>query len=363
MNINQILEERNVPELMKLNRGKKVKCAADFEKRREEIKKMLQEEEYGYIPAPPDKLTVEADQLPNFCAGKAIRRNLKFTVTIGEKSFTFPVVSVIPNSDKPVPAFVHINFTPDSPDKYLPTEEIIDNGFAVFSFGYTNVTSDNGNFKTGIAPIFRHGRIKQNAPGKIAIWAWAAMRVMDYIQTLDSIDKDNVAIVGHSRLGKTALVCGAYDDRFKYVISNDSGCSGAAITRGKQGETPEVITRVFPFWFCPRYVKKAKEFDSGKFDQHFLLALSAPRVVMIGSAEEDLWADPESEFLSVAAASEAWKLLGRRGLVYGDEIPTAKCVLDEGDVFYHVRRGTHYFSREDWAVYMSNIRKCMDEDR
>ncbi len=362
MNIKQILDERNVPELMKLKTGRKIKNSADFAKRREELKKIMQEEEYGYIPAPPEAMKVETKDFPNFCAGKAVRKDLTFTVTIDGKDFSFPVISVIPKSDKPVPAFVFINFTPEfSNNRYLPIEEITDNGFALFVVHYNHITSDDGNFKNGIAPIFRRGRTKQTAPGKIAMWAWAAMRVMDYVQTLDSIDKDNIAVVGHSRLGKTALVCGGYDERFKYVISNDSGCSGAAITRGKQGETPEVITRVFPFWFCPRYAKNAKEFESGKYDQHFLMALTAPRVLMVGSAEEDLWADPESEFLGAAAASEAWKLLGRRGLVYGDEIPVAKCVLDEGDVFYHVRKGTHYLSREDWAIYMSNIKKCMRE--
>ena len=357
MSIQDIINERKIPELMRLKTGRRIKTEADLEKRREEIKKIMQEEEYGYIPPKPDHLDVSViEEYGNFCAGKAVRRKLKFTVTIGEKTFSWPVTASIPQNKTNIPAFVHINFRPDVPDMYQPTEEIIDNGFAVLSFDYRDVTSDNNDFKNGIAPIFGNRR-RNDAPGKIAMWAWAAMRVMDYIETLDMIDKSNVAVVGHSRLGKTALVAGGYDERFKYIISNDSGCSGAAITRGKQGETPVVITNVFPFWFCPKYNKNAAKFDEGKFDQHFLMALSCPRHLMVGSAEEDLWADPASEFLGAEMASEFWRFKGMRGLVHNGEIPEAKTVLGDGEVLYHVRKNAHYFSREDWLVYMEYIKK------
>ena len=359
-NIEKILEERSIPALMKNSSGKKITTLPEFEKRREEIKKLLAEEVYGYIPAPPEHLTVDViEDAPNFCAGKAKKKVLKFTVTIDGKDFSFPVISVIPLSAGKHPAFIHINFTQATPSALTPTEEITDGGFAIFSFCYADVTKDNGDFKNGIAPYFGKGKRKMAAPGKIAMWAWAAMRVMDYVQTLDSIDKDNVAVIGHSRLGKTALVTGAYDDRFKYVISNDSGCSGAAITRGKVGETVPTITSVFPFWFCPRYVKNAENFEKGKYDQHFLTALTAPRHLMIGSAKEDLWADPASEFLSAVLASDAYKIYGKTGLVYKDEIPDAKSVLGEGDILYQVRLGTHYLSREDWQEYMTFIKSKM----
>ena len=357
MSIQDIINERKIPELMKLSTGRKIKTAADIEKRREELKKIMQVEEYGMIPPKPDHLEVTlGEDYANFCAGQAARRKLTFTVTVGEKKFSWPVVASIPKNKTNIPAFVHINFRPDVPDMYQPTEEIIDNGFAVFSFDYRDVTSDNNDFKNGIAPIFTNRR-RNDAPGKIAMWAWSAMRVMDYIETLPEIDKENVAVIGHSRLGKTALVAGGYDERFKYIISNDSGCSGAAITRGKQGEGPATITNVFPFWFCPKYNKNAAKFDEGKFDQHFLMALSYPRHLMVGSAKEDLWADPESEFLGAEMASEFWRLGGMRGLVHNGEIPQAKCVLDEGEVFYQVRTGTHYLGREDWQEYMAYIKK------
>ena len=360
--IEKILKERNAPSLMTFIDGSEVKTPADFEKRREEIKKIIQEKEYGYIPAPPDKMALELlCENENFCAGKAHRREWRMHLTVGEVERSFDFISVVPKSKTPVPAFVLMNFTPDSPDKYLPTEEITDSGFAVFSFHHSGATTDDGDFTTGVAPLFTNGEREPHAPGKIAMWAWCAMRVMDHVMTLPEIDKDNVAVIGHSRLGKTALVAGAFDERFKYVISNDSGCSGAALTRGKCGETVEVITRVFPFWFCPYYVENQASFLEEGYDQHFLIALSAPRVVMIGSAKEDLWADPESEFLATYLASEAWRALGKQGLISHGEIPSPKSVLDGGDVFYQVRFGTHYLSREDWGEYMRYIKKMMNK--
>lgn len=360
--LKEMLNARCVPELMKFKSGNAVKSPEDFFARRDEIKELLQEKVYGYIPKKPDKMTVDVEEkVPNFCAGRAKRLELTFNLTVGELTRSFKAVSVIPVSEGRHPAFVMMNFSPDCPDKYYPTEEIVDAGFAVFSFYHKDATTDDKDFTTGVAPLFTDGCRTDAAPGKIAMWAWCAMRVMDYIETLDSIDLDNVAVIGHSRLGKTSLVAGGFDERFKYVISNDSGCSGAAITRGKVGETVKVITNVFPFWFCPNYVENAENFLDGGYDQHFLLALSAPRYLMIGSAKEDLWADPESEFLSAYAASEAWRCLGRTGLVCGDEIPHAKCVLGEGDVMYQVRYGTHYLSREDWGEYIRFIKEKMNK--
>lgn len=356
--IEKMINERNIPSLLTFLDGTPVKTKEDFIKRREEIKEILQTKEYGYIPAPPDKMEVEfIEEYDNFNAGKSPRKKMRMHLTVGENTRSFDFTMVIPKSEEPVPAFVFMNFSPDVPDKYIPSEEIVDEGFATFSFHASNATTDNGDFTTGVAPLFVKREDCPHAPGKIAMWAWCAMRLMDYIETLPEIDKDNVAVMGHSRLGKTALVAGGFDERFKYIISNDSGCSGAAITRGKCGEDVETITRVFPFWFCPYYVENQANFLFEGYDQHFLLALSAPRVLMVGSAKEDLWADPESEFLSTHLASEVWRLLGKRGLIDNGIVPVAKSVLDEGDVLYQVRFGTHYMSREDWREYMRFIKK------
>lgn len=356
--------ERKVPDILTFKNGKPVKTASDFEKRREEIKALLQEHEYGYIPEKPEHLRVEVISTDNvFCAGKAPLSTLKFTVTIGEKEFSFPVYAVIPKKPGKHPAFVHINFRPNVPDKYMPSEEIVDRGFATFSFCYNDVTNDDDNFSDGIAKLLSPKRRKLTSPGKIAMWAWAAMRVMDYVETLDNIDLDNVAVIGHSRLGKTALLTGAFDDRFKYVISNCSGCSGAAVLRGKTGENLAVLANVRHYWFCPKYQNYIVHEEALPLDQHFLLAASAPRHLLVGSAKEDTWADPESEFISAYLASEVYeKIYGLTGLVHNGIIPDATTVFDGGSIHYHIREGLHYFSREDWLAYMNYIDKCNESE-
>ena len=356
--IDELIKERNIPDALTTVRGKKVKTVKDFEKRREEIKKILAEKEYGYIPPKPEHMTVElVSEDIGFCAGKAPLKKLIFKFTNEGKEFSFPVSAVIPKHEGKCPAFVMINFRPDVPDKYLPSERIADRGYAVFSFYYKDVAGDDNDFKSNCAKHLCKNRRSKTAPGKIAMWAWAAMRVMDYIETLPEIDAENVAVVGHSRLGKTALVAGGYDERFKYVISNDSGCSGAAITRGKIGETVPRITTVFPYWFCPRYTEEAEDSCNAPYDQNFLTALTVPRHLMIGSAEEDSWADPTSEFMNAVMTNEAYAIYKMTGLVHEGEVPAPKTVLGDGDSLYHVRHGRHYFSLEDWEEYMNFIDK------
>lgn len=248
-NLENLLRERSLPDIFTLKSGKKVTSDADFSKRRCEIKKLLEENEYGTVPGRPDHLRVEALEYgkPNFLAGKATYTIYKLTATFADREFSFPLKAVIPKLNYSVPAFIHIAFPYSETKLYQPTEEIADEGFAIFSFDYTDITSDDGDFSRGIAPYFAASRRKLNSPGKIAMWAWAAMRVMDFVETLDYIDRDNVAVIGHSRLGKTALLAGAFDERFKFVISNNSGCSGAALTRGKSGEGVARITNRYPY--------------------------------------------------------------------------------------------------------------------
>ena len=351
------LSLRGVPDALVCDDGTRVTTPEKMAVRREELKRILMENEYGTLPPAPEEVSVEhAPYVHDFCAGKVDAEVLTLSVTVRGKTASFPVKSAIPKGEGKHPAFVHINFRPDSPDRYMPTEEITDRGFALFSFCYQDVAADSADFGAALAPILYDGEREGNAPGKIAMWAWAAMRVMDYVCTLPCIDTENVAVIGHSRLGKTALFTGAVDERFKYVISNDSGCSGAAISRGKTGETIERICKVFPYWFCPAYGENTNP-DEKTFDQNFLHALVPPRHLMVGSSEGDAWADPAGEFLGCASANFVYEIYGMKGLVFGESVPAAKAVLDEGDSLYHIRHGEHYLSREDWGVYMDFIEK------
>ncbi len=349
--LEELLARRNLPDPLAFADGTKVRDAEQWRRRRQEIAQTLCREVYGFLPPPPRRWRAEiVEEDTRFCAGKVTLTKVMLAAALENGEFAFPIYCAVPKAAQPCPAFVHINFRDAVPDRYMPTEEICDRGFAVFSFCYTDVTSDNGDFDDGLA-----GAIERDAhtgPGKITLWSWAAMRVMDYIQSLPCVDQRNVAVVGHSRLGKTALLTGALDERFAFAISNNSGCSGAALSRGKQGEDIAAICNKFGHWFCGNYQKYMNKEDEQPFDQHWLLALTAPRKVYVASAEEDLWADPVSEFLACAAAGKVYGRLGVAGLVTPDRLPLVGECLQTGGIGYHMRSGGHYFSRSDWNRYM-----------
>ena len=247
----------------------------------------------------------------------------------------------------------------------MPSEEIADNDFAVFSFGYEDVTSDNEDFTNGLAGILYNGRDRIGCEcGKIPMWSWAASRVMDYCRTLDCLDFSASAVIGHSRLGKTALYIGMMDDRFNFVISNNSGFAGAALNRNRKyreaGEpfcSVDFCVKHHMQWFCENYRKYANNEESMPYDQHFLVAASAPRHVYVASADQDLWSDPHTEYLSCCAADEVYKELGSTGFIHPDRYPETGESFHDGDVGYHIRAGAHYLGREDWQQYMDYIRK------
>lgn len=328
---------------------------------REEMLDTLLREEYGYMPPLPESVSVKEGTsesvkeciIHNFCAGKATLNKVDLTVKLYGEDFTFPIYLSIPTkqsaSGKGHPFFVHINFRDAIPDLYLPIEEIIDRGYAVISFCYKDVTSDDGDFTNRLAGVItRHEPRGASTPGKIAMWAWAAQRALDYAYTLDCLDKSRAFVCGHSRLGKTALLAAATDGRFKLAYSNDSGCSGAALSRGTKGERIRDICRVFPFWFCENYQKYIDNEQNMPFDQHWLASLIAPRYLYVASAKEDAWADPDCEFLTCVAASESYKQAGVDGIICPDRLPEAGDVFHAGNIGYHLRYGTHYMGREDW---------------
>ncbi|HOB22395.1 MAG TPA: acetylxylan esterase, partial [Bacillota bacterium] len=198
--------------------------ADNWQQRRREMIEILAREEYGFSPEPPDHVSAETTFLEERAwAGKAEHREiaLKFPTPKGE--FSFPVDLVIPYSDEKLPLFIYISFTKYPIGKYGPIEEIVDSGYALATFCYKDVTDDkDDDFSSGLAAMYPRENTG-SAWGKISMWAWAASRVMDYVQTLDAIDKNRIFVVGHSRLGKTALWCGAQDPRFSAAVSNDSG--------------------------------------------------------------------------------------------------------------------------------------------
>ena len=244
MKIRERLSTLNVPDVL-APFGKKITTAAEFDAVKPAIQKLLQEEEYGFIPNKPDSISVEViKEDKKFCAAKATFTQYRLAAKYGDESTEFIFYSVIPNErPEKMPVFVHINFSDAIPHKYQPTEEIIDNGCAVFTIYYQDVSTDNNDFENGCAKLLCPDRSAPHAPGKIAIWSWAIMRVIDYIETLDIYNPDALAVIGHSRLGKTTLLTAAFDSRVKFACVNNSGASGDALSRGKVGESIKDITK------------------------------------------------------------------------------------------------------------------------
>ena len=326
-------------------------------KTREEMLDILQREEYGYLPPPPEKISFLKMPFPGrapHLAGQAVCKCVKITVTLGGRDFSFPVNVIMPRAEGVYPFFVAPTFEKAPVNLYVPIADIIENGFAVLSFCYEDVTKDNADFTDGLAGVIYADKERiESDPSKSALWAWACHRVLDYAETEDKLDMRYSCVCGHSRLGKTALLAGATDSRFAFVHSNCSGYGGASSTGCVIGETNmPAVTR----WFCKNYQKYADHRPT-EFDQHYLLASIAPRYLSVTSAYEDTWANPESEFLTALAAAPVYEALGVRGLITEDKLPEVGDDLGEGNIRYSYRLGTHYFDRSDWLGLIKFIRK------
>lgn len=351
------LTEKDYINIFTMNDGTPVTCE-NWRERRLEMIRLLETYSYGKTPEAPEALRCKrVATKENEYAGKVIEESIQIGFRTKKGFFSFPVTAYIPKNVKRPPVLLHLAFRP-VPDRYIPVEEITDSGYALIVLCYQNVVNDrlHGDYSDGIARYF--GTTENREPdewGKIGMWAYAASRVLDYlIAERADLDCEHVSVIGHSRLGKTALWCAAQDERFFAAISNDSGYGGAAAAKNGHGE------RVLDFirggswdWYCENFKQFTDEKENEKpYDQNFLLALIAPRYLVVGSARNDIGADPDSEFLTSLSASCAWELLGKKGLVTPDKMPEVGDCLHEGCIGYHLRSGEHFLSREDWNYYI-----------
>jgi hypothetical protein len=388
----QKVPEYTLPDPLLMSDGTKVANAQTWKKeRRPEVLELFRTHVYGRatIGRPENMTSKVFDHEHRALGGLATRKQVAVNFTGKQDGPGMDILIYLPNNkDKPIPTFVILNFggnhtintdpaiklsgswmrpgtgvvnnhaTAESRGKAssrFPVEEILKRGYALATVYYGDIDPDfHDGFKNGVHPAFdklSEGKRAPDAWGSIGAWAWGLSRAMDYFETDGDIDNKRVIVLGHSRLGKTALWAGARDERFAIVISNDSGCGGAALSRRRFGETVERINTSFPHWFCENFKKYNGKEDDLPVDQHMLIALVAPRPVYVASADEDLWADPKGEFLSCRNADAVYRLFGVKGLDT-NRMPGLNRPIKTGKIGYHVRSGRHNLTEYDWQQYM-----------
>ncbi len=324
------------------------------ERTREEKIKIFTDKVFGRRPVErPAHLTfTPASPDCEMLGGAAVRRQVRITYggTYGTNSFV--ATAFLPkNVKKPVPAFLLIcnratrkyaDVTRKTKHEFWPVEEIIARGYATVMFHNGDVAPDrNIGFTEGVYGCFEDVTRQYRdlkAWGALSAWAWGASRVMDWIETEPRIDRTKVAVIGHSRGGKTALWAAATDTRFAYACINNSGCTGAKLHHLDlpKSEHIAIIVKVNPHWLCADYVDCVNRDMELDFDHHELISCVAPRLVAVGSAAEDFPAGPEGERLATELASEAW--------------------TDKGRVHYHCRAGRHALLLSDWTFYLDHAK-------
>jgi hypothetical protein len=377
--------------------GTPIKTPEAWKARRRELLELFATNVYGRTPTPPTPIVARAEILEesaNALGGKAVRRQIRIHFNDKADGPAMDLLLYLPRDRAAtgrVPVFLALNFQGNhsiSHDPGIPIstrwirnnasagvvdnkateaargkaasrwpiENILARGYALATIYYGDIDPDfDDGFKNGIHPLFRLPGQEKPRPdewGSIGAWAWGLSRALDYLETAPGIDASRAIVMGHSRLGKTALWAAAQDPRFAIAISNCSGCGGAALSKRRFGETVEQINRNFPHWFCDNFNRFNDREQDLPIDQHELIALIAPRPVLVCSAESDLHADPKGEFLSALGADSVYRLLGTDGLATATMPKPALDLLIRSTIGYRYRPGKHDVTTEDWNAYM-----------
>ena len=366
--------------------GKPVHAARDWSRRRTEIIELFATNVYGHNPKPPAKTRFEvSEENKNALGGRAIRKQVAIDLTATKDGPQESLLIYVPaGARKPVPVILTLNFMGNQSvisdpgiklptiwtwktherqqaaedsrgrDKEFEVEKILARGYAFATICYQDIEPDfKEGYAHGIRPLFlKPGRTAPEPGdwGAIGAWSYGLSRAMDYLEHDRSIDAKRVAIMGHSRLGKTALWAGALDERFAMVISSCSGEGGASLARRNYGETIANLMGAFPYWFADNLHKYANYVDHLPVDMHELIALIAPRPVYVTAAEEDRWGDPKGEFLACVGAGPVYRLLGKEDLGT-DQMPAPnKSILHT--IAFHIRTGKHEVTEFDWDQFL-----------
>ena len=356
--------EYRLPDPLMSTSGQAIVTSDDWHQfRREELMSLFRNEVYGERPKIDYSLSFEqVKEKKDVWDGLATGRSMLAVVRIGDQQYRFPFVLFIPNGvGRQAPAVIHINNryfitlekAIEENDPFWPARTIVQRGYATASFHTSDVDPDKKDgYPRGIRAFFAGGAPPApRAWRSLSAWGWAASRVLDHLENVSAIDGEKVAVVGHSRGGKTSLWAACEDPRFTVAYSNNSGCGGAALSRRAFGETVGRITTSFPHWFCEPFSNYADRESQLPVDQHEVMALIAPRSVYVASSDEDLWADPKGEYASLVAAAPVFKLLGKQSITEST-MPALNSPRVVGSTGYHIRSGGHGLGVVDWNWFL-----------
>jgi hypothetical protein len=369
--------------------GTPVKTPRQWRKRRrEEILALLEQEMYGRSPGRPAAMTFRVfEKNQQALGGKATRKQIRVFFTGQENGPQMDILLYLPNQVKGrVPVFLGLNFQgnhaihPD-PDIRLspswvwaggagvvnnrsteqsrgatasrwPVDLILERGYGVATIFANDIDPDYfDDFQNGVHALYPELQRRGDNFSTMAAWAWGLSRALDYLVTDKRVHPGKVMLFGFSRMGKAALWAGARDDRFAMVISHESGGGGAALSKRNFGEDVAQLNRGNRHWFCRNFQKYNHNEAALPFDQHYVIALVAPRPVYIASAQQDRGADPYGEFLSAQAADPVYRFLGTEGLPK-QAFPGLHQPL-WGRLGYHLRAGKHDVLRYDWEQFLA----------
>lgn len=362
--------------------GRRIENADDWTQfRRPELLQLFSSIVYGKpISAPAGIEFNVLERSGNALNGKAIRIQGDIVCKGVNQPNPFRMLVYLPKQAKgPVPVFLGLNFKgnhsivadpeiqiPEWFDSPEPRGEnshrydldlILGAGYGIATIHNADIEPDWPDaWKSGARSTFlADGVQKKDDPATITMWAWGLSRGLDALLTIPEVDSGRIVVWGHSRLGKTALWAAAIDPRFAAAISNDSGCGGASLTRhiveGDKSETLKTIIKQFPHWFALNLNDFIDREEALPVDQHELIALVAPRPAYVASAEDDVWADPEGEFLAAREASKVYRLFGIPGIPEDTAMPDLQRPVGAG-VGYHIRAGEHTVTGFDWAAFI-----------
>ena len=341
-----------------------VKSAFDwYTKARPQVLKLLADKQYGQLPPRPENVVFRMmKERHGLAEGKVRCCDYQVTLFNAGREFRFPATVYLPERGEVKLAVAALTFwglprMDDEPER-LPIGQLADAGIAVGFVCCSDVYLDRDLPEARKESIWRiYGEVdgRDRRYTAISAWAYAQQLLYDLLRSRPECRGCDIWAQGHSRLGKTTLWAVANDPRFAGAVSNQSGCGGAALYRGKQGEDIDKIVTRFPYWFVPELDQyRHREYEL-PWDQHWLIAAISPRPVLITSAAEDAWADPENEFRAAVAAGEVYKLFGVPGIDPGTAFPNVNTPVFTPGVGYYVRDGKHTVRHEDWKFFLDFV--------